>query len=87
MDALWAMWLVTAGAGALLAVLRRSTSAGWSFDALLLFLLASLVCDGLAAFGLVEGWRLNPYAISAGFALAAALRNQLWRARGAEATG
>lgn len=74
MDALWPLWLITAGIGALLGAFRRPSPSGWLFDALLLFLLASLVCDGLALFGVIDGWRLNPYAIGAGFVFGAALR-------------
>lgn len=83
MDALWVMWLGSAAVGALIAALPRPGASGWPFDALLLFLLASLVCDGLAALGMAEGWRLNPYAMSGGFALAATLRSLLQRTRSA----
>jgi hypothetical protein len=77
MELPWTLWLLTAVAGMLLGGLRRPSAAGWQLDALLLFLLASLVCDSLAAFAADDGWRLNPYAISAGFALAALLRAKL----------
>lgn len=79
MEALWTLWLATALVGALLGAARRPSRSGWQFDALLVFLLSSVVCDGLAALGTIDGWRLNPYAISAGFVVGALLRSRLGR--------
>lgn len=77
MDPLWMLWLATGAVGPLLGVVVRASAQGRLFDGLLLFLLASLVCDGLAALSVIDGWRLNPYAISVGFALGAMLRDRL----------
>jgi hypothetical protein len=79
MESLWVLWLGTAAVGGVLAALRQRSHSNWLFDALLLFLLASLVCDALAALSVIGGWRLNPYAISAGFALVAWARGLLPR--------
>ncbi len=46
--------------------------AAW-IDALLLFFLASAVCDGVAALGLGGSAHLNPYAVAVGFLLVASL--------------
>lgn len=81
MESLWLLWLATAALGGVMGVLRRPARTAWAFDALLLFLLASLVCDAIALLAASESWRLNPYAISAGFAAAAGLRAALSRRR------
>lgn len=87
METPWMLWLATAGVGAALAALRRPSSSDWAFDALLLFLLASIVCDGLALVTVIDGWQLNPYAITAGFALVAAPRAAVQRSRKAIGPG
>ncbi len=65
---------VVGAALALPRVLARSAStrAAW-IDALLLFFLASAVCDGIAALGLGGTAHLNPYAVAAGFLVLASL--------------
>ena len=64
--------LVNLVLGAALAVLRKRPAArtvpGWA-EALLLFFLATVVCDGLAAVGLGLALAPNAYALAAGFLL------------------
>lgn len=78
MQAEWVIVLGSLAAGALIGALRNPRAdVPAAFDSLLLFALASLVCDLLAWWQPGQRWGLNAYALAIGcFVLSA------WRRRG-----
>lgn len=52
----------------------RPTRRSVTFDALVLFAAATLVCDAMRWAGLSSDWGVNPYALCLGFVVAAGFR-------------
>lgn len=74
LDALWT-WLLPAACGLAAGRLLRPMAAGWAFDALILLLCALLMRALLAESDFAVTALLNPYALTAGFALGQCLRS------------
>ena len=73
------MWWIAASSGLfglLVGTVRggSTTRQAVTFDALVLFAAATLVCDAMRWMGWSSEWGVNPYALCLGFLLAAGLR-------------
>lgn len=79
---LWS-WLLPGLCGVLAGRLLRPMAAGWAFDALILLLCALLLRAVLEEGGFAVAALLNPYALTAGFAIGQCLRSLSRARRGA----